>query len=504
MAQRRKEKYKLPVPLPEGKVLDDIDGNQWALGKMIGSGGFGLIYLAFSTNKPNKDARHVIKVEYQENGPLFSELKFYQRAAKREYIKKWIEQRKLDYLGVPLFYGFGLTDFKGRSYRFMVMERLGIDLQQKLSDQNGTFQKSTVLQLGIRVLDILEYIHENEYVHGDIKAANLLLGYTNPFRVYLADYGLSYRYCPNGNHKQYQENPRKGCNGTIEFTSLDAHKGVAPSRRSDVETLGYCMLRWLCGKLPWEANLEDPLAVQTAKANLLDGLPESVLSWAPPGSSCCELAQFLVCVHNLAYDEKPNYQKLKKILNPNAVPLGPLEFSTKAQSVHVYTPTLHKVDSPKFTKKAAIELPAKFPKKACRGTSGTWRKEHEEGQPRALPSRAAAQENLRRRNTYEYSDFQSGMHSLQQTPNYMGFQASHCKPYLDPISRDTIRKPRCPPQYRYTSTSDVGVTELGTPPRLWSSAFPVTLSENMKADVYNYGLTILCLLILVCLALYFL
>ncbi|XP_016818773.1 serine/threonine-protein kinase VRK2 isoform X1 [Cricetulus griseus] len=114
MAPRRKEKYKLPVPLPEGKVLDDMDGNQWILGKMIGSGGFGLIYLAFSTNKPNKDARHVIKVEYQENGPLFSELKFYQRAAKKEYIRKWIEKKKLDYLGVPLFYGFGLTDFKGR------------------------------------------------------------------------------------------------------------------------------------------------------------------------------------------------------------------------------------------------------------------------------------------------------------------------------------------------------------------------------------------------------
>lgn len=32
-------------------------------------------------------------------------------------------------------------------------------------------------------LDVLEYIHENEYVHGDIKAANLLLGYKNPDRV---------------------------------------------------------------------------------------------------------------------------------------------------------------------------------------------------------------------------------------------------------------------------------------------------------------------------------
>ncbi|CAO2640880.1 Serine/threonine-protein kinase VRK2 [Lemmus lemmus] len=488
MAPKRKEKYKLPVPLPEGKVLDDMDGNQWALGKMIGSGGFGLIYLAFPTDKPNKDARHVIKVEYQENGPLFSELKFYQRAAKREYIQKWTTQRKLDYLGVPLFYGFGLTDFKGRSYRFMVMERLGIDLQ-KLSNQNGVFKKSTVLQLGIRVLDILEYIHENEYVHGDIKAANLLLGYTNPDRVYLADYGLSYRYCPNGNHKQYQENPRKGHNGTIEFTSVDAHRGVAPSRRSDVEILGYCMLHWLCGKLPWDKILDDPAAVQTAKTNLLDELPESVLTLAPPGTSCCELAQFLVCVHNLAYDEKPDYQKLKKILNPDGVCLGPLEFSTKAHSVHSLTP-YQQVDSPKVTPKAANDLPEKFPKKVCHGPSAPQRTEHEEQQPSAVLSRAAAPENSRRRNIYEYSDLRSETHSLQQTPSYLGFQPSYWKPYLDCTSRESIRKPRSP-QFGRTFPARRAVSQ-------------VSLSEDTKADVCYYGLTVVCLLVLVCLALYFL
>lgn len=32
-------------------------------------------------------------------------------------------------------------------------------------------------------LDVLEYIHENEYVHADIKAANLMLGYRDPEQV---------------------------------------------------------------------------------------------------------------------------------------------------------------------------------------------------------------------------------------------------------------------------------------------------------------------------------
>lgn len=48
-------------------------------------------------------------------------------------------------------------------------------------------------------------------------------------------------------------------------------------------------------------------------------------------------------VHNLAYDAKPDYQKLKKILNPDGVPLGPLDFSTKAQGVNMQTPIHRKV-----------------------------------------------------------------------------------------------------------------------------------------------------------------
>uniref|UniRef100_A0A8D0HLL2 Serine/threonine-protein kinase VRK2 n=1 Tax=Sphenodon punctatus TaxID=8508 RepID=A0A8D0HLL2_SPHPU len=334
MPPKGRVKSKLPLPLPEGMIMKDTEKREWRLGRMIAEGGFGLIYLASPrVDLPvEDDAVHVIKVEYLENGPLFSELKFYQRAAKQEQIKKWMTVKRIGFLGIPVFWGSGLAEYNGKSYRFMVMERLGVDLQ-RIFDSNGRrFKKETVLQLGARMLDALEYMHENEYVHADIKAANLLLGYTNPHEVYLADYGLSYRYCPDGNHKQYRENPRKGHNGTIEFTSLDAHKGVAPSRRGDLEILGYCMLQWLCGKLPWEPNLKDPGAVQTAKTKLVDELPDSVTRCAPSGSSCSEIARYLTSVCSLAYDEKPKYQVLKEILldgvrSSGTSYNGPLEFS---------------------------------------------------------------------------------------------------------------------------------------------------------------------------------
>ncbi|ELR61503.1 Serine/threonine-protein kinase VRK2 [Bos mutus] len=509
MPPRRKEKYKLPIPLPEGTVLDDMEGKQWVLGKLVGSGGFGLIYLAFPTNKPDKDARHVIKVEYQENGPLFSELKFYQRAAKKDCIKKWIELKKLDYLGIPLFYGSGITEFKGKSYRFMVMERLGIDLQ-KISDQNGTFKKSTVLQLGIRMLDVLEYIHENEYVHGDIKAANLLLGYRNPDRVYLADYGLSYRYCPNGNHKQYQENPKKGHNGTIEFTSLDAHKGVALSRRSDLEILGYCLLRWLCGRLPWERNLQDPVAVQAAKTNLLDELPESVLQWAPSGSSCREIAQYLVCAHNLAYDEKPDYQMLKKILNPSGIPLGPLEFCTKGDSLNTHAPDNQKVDSRKAAAKQAYQVQNTLVGKKGHSDRSAEsrtprRKVQEEEKLTGVRNSETVQESTRRRQKYcESQEFQNDVKSSPHESSCIQFPNSFYEPHQDFTNPDMFNKSSSPSWYTNTSTTGMEVTELDSSTGFWLTVSQFTFSEEMKLDIYYYSFTIIFLLILVCLALYFL
>ncbi|XP_061694036.1 serine/threonine-protein kinase VRK1-like isoform X2 [Syngnathoides biaculeatus] len=264
------------------------------------------------------DTDFVVKVEYLENGPLFSELSFYMRAAKPESIQKWIRSRKLDHLGIPKYWGSGQAEYNGLRYRFMVMERLGTDLQ-KISERNGgRFKKATVLRVGQILVEILEYIHENEYVHADIKASNLMLSHRNPQELYLVDYGLARRYSIDGVQKDYKENPKKGHNGTIEYTSLDAHKGVAPSRRGDIQILGFCLLHWLCGSLPWDNDLKNPVKVMEAKAILMDKLPESVQQLSVSGVSTAEVAALLLYVRSLGFQDKPDYQRLKQILSTGA------------------------------------------------------------------------------------------------------------------------------------------------------------------------------------------
>ncbi|XP_058018631.1 serine/threonine-protein kinase VRK1 isoform X3 [Ahaetulla prasina] len=313
--KRGPRKRKLAEEFPPGEVFTDLLKKKWKLGPVIGKGGFGCLYLADvnSSESVTSDAPYVIKVEPSDNGPLFTELSFYMRAAKPELIKKWISSHKLKYLGVPKYWGSGLHQKNGKSYRFMVMDRLGKDLQKIFEEQGKQFSRKTVLQLGLRILNVLEYIHEHEYVHGDIKASNLLLGHEIPNQVYLVDYGLAFRYSPEGNHKDYKENPKRCHDGTLEFTSIDAHKGAAPSRRGDLEILGYCMICWLSGSLPWEDNLNNPDYVKESKIRYTDNISEFMLKCFNKENKPDEIARYMEKVMALSYTEKPPYQALREI-----------------------------------------------------------------------------------------------------------------------------------------------------------------------------------------------
>ncbi|ELK01193.1 Serine/threonine-protein kinase VRK1 [Pteropus alecto] len=309
-------KRRLAEQFAAGEIITDMSKKEWKLGLPIGQGGFGCIYLADmnSSKSVGSDAPCVVKVEPSDNGPLFTELKFYQRAAKPEQIQKWIRTHKLKYLGVPKYWGSGLHDKNGKSYRFMIMDRFGSDLQKIYEANAKMFSRKTVLQLSLRILDILEYIHEHEYVHGDIKASNLLLSCKNPDQVYLVDYGLAYRYCPEGIHKEYKEDPKRCHDGTIEFTSIDAHNGVAPSRRGDLEILGYCMIQWLSGHLPWEDNLKDPNYVRDSKIRYRENIAGLMDKCFPEKNKPDEIAKYMETVKLLDYVEKPLYQNLRDIL----------------------------------------------------------------------------------------------------------------------------------------------------------------------------------------------
>eukprot|EP00731_Ephydatia_muelleri_P035641 Em0144g11a len=305
---------KMPPPLPSGEVLTDLAKGRWILGTSVGKGGFGEIYLASpeGSSAMLAAAKHVVKIEPHENGPLFTELSVYHRVAKPQSINDWVKKKGLRFLGVPKYIASGSHTHDSMQYRFMVMERYGNDLQKAFEEGGKKFSVKTICYLALRLLEALEYLHESEYVHADIKAANILVGHEAKQEVCLVDYGLAYRYKPEGVHKIYKEDPRRKHDGTIEFTSIDAHKGANPSRRGDLEILGYCMLQWSCGQLPWEGFLDDKDRVAQQKMKYrdeVDGLMTACFGSAPPSPAC--LKDYFQYVYKLGYEEEPDYEMLK-------------------------------------------------------------------------------------------------------------------------------------------------------------------------------------------------
>ncbi|XP_066496805.1 serine/threonine-protein kinase VRK3 isoform X2 [Tiliqua scincoides] len=306
----RKDRRASVGPLPEGQILTDQNNKQWTLVKLLSQSDCGLLYEAKSTfEAPPRKKKYSLKLDAKE-GKLFNEQNFLLRAAKKATVEKWKRQYSVPLLGIPTCIGFGLHC----DYRFVVFSDLGRSLQSILDDNAKKLTEKAALQIGIRLLDALEYLHANEYTHGDVTAENVYVNPADLTEVTLANYCFAFRYFPGGNHVPQREGSRTPHEGTLEFISLDSHKGAAPSRRSDLESLGYCLVKWLCGVLPWSGEQTDPCAVMEKKERYKADIfknPRLSSHWRTVPDA---LKSYLEQVMSLDYDEKPDYEGLRTFL----------------------------------------------------------------------------------------------------------------------------------------------------------------------------------------------
>eukprot|EP00088_Acartia_fossae_P071664 TRINITY_DN9899_c0_g1_i3.p1 TRINITY_DN9899_c0_g1~~TRINITY_DN9899_c0_g1_i3.p1 ORF type:complete len:877 (-),score=247.53 TRINITY_DN9899_c0_g1_i3:669-3185(-) len=347
MNRRSPNGFLLPDPLPKGEILVDSLKQEWVLGKPIGLGGFGELYLAAQkVDSKLSPENYVIKIEPHSNGPLFVEVHFYIRATAKENIDAFKQKQKLKHLGVPQYIGSGTHRHKGKKFRFLVMERFGSDLQRILDhSEGGRFTDKTVCEVGVQVLDALQYIHKQGYVHKDVKAANLLvgLGMVGQHKVHLVDYGLCSRFKTGDIHKQYIHDERWAHEGTLEYTSRDSHIGCT-SRRGDIEVLLYNLIEWWGGSLPWDRDIANPTSVKIAKFRAFKN-PHRFLRHCFRRNGCNYpqiLNKLMHYIINLRFEDEPDYSFLRSLFRQQmktfgCVSNGRLEFRLGVSNLPVET-----------------------------------------------------------------------------------------------------------------------------------------------------------------------
>ncbi|KAJ3198752.1 casein kinase I [Entophlyctis luteolus] len=290
---------------------NNIIGTHYKVGKKIGEGSVGVLYegLNMLNNAPI-----AIKFEPRKSDApqLRDEYKTYRLLAGS--------------VGVPNAYYFGQEGL----HNVLCIDLLGPSLEDMFDLCHRKFSVKTVCMVAKQMITRVKTIHEKNLIYRDIKPDNFLIGRLSrqePFpilqthsathphpasMVYMVDFGMAkqYRDPKTKAHIPYRE--KKSLSGTARYMSVNTHLGREQSRRDDLEALGHVFFYFLRGSLPWQGlkaatNKQKYEKIGETKqttpiAELCEGLPE-------------EFGIYQNYARDLKFDEQPDYEYLKGLLN---------------------------------------------------------------------------------------------------------------------------------------------------------------------------------------------
>ena len=296
--------------------IKDLIANNYVILKLIGAGSFGKIYLSYNLRdnieviikkeiKPsiNEKKTHQLKIESKIYTSLLN-------ISTKQDLTGNIALPQKSVIGIPKFYGMGILN--DNSGYYMITEFLGPNLIElfKFCSMNK-FTLSTVCLLAIQMLNRIEYIHEHGFIHRDIKPENFLIGHKNNSNViHLIDFGLSRRYIMKKNNQHIPYREGRNLIGTARYISINTHLGIEQSRRDDLESIGYVLLLFLKGSLPWQGMKDQGINITDKFRKIMEKklqIPVEILCLNLP----IEMVFYFKYVKSLRFESKPDYDLLR-------------------------------------------------------------------------------------------------------------------------------------------------------------------------------------------------
>lgn len=290
------------------------------MGKQLGEGSFGLVRQAFDSASGRQDI--VVKQSSRGEKSNFD-------------TEAMVLQRLADCPGFPELIGH-FTAPKDVGQEILVMASLHRTLENLRCDPNvgppSRLSPTTIVSIGVQLIDRLQTMHERDFVHMDIKPDNIMIGPGHGNVLYLIDFGLCRHWRVNGAHVPAK---RSMLRGTARYCSVHAHQGLQ-SRRADLEALAYVLIYLAVGALPWQGcgtkgtkkdRYDNTLETKLEPDVLEDFTKERLPDALPLAHALCDMARRCLL---LEFEEEPAYDLLRSSLESS---IGAPTFSgNKAQA----------------------------------------------------------------------------------------------------------------------------------------------------------------------------
>ncbi|VVT48448.1 uncharacterized protein SAPINGB_P001784 [Magnusiomyces paraingens] len=268
-------------------------GKKYRLGRKIGSGSFGDIYLGTNIISGEEVA---IKLE-----------SIRARHPQLEYEAR-VYKALVGGVGIPFVRWYGSEC----DYNALVIDLLGPSLEDLFNFCNRKFSYKTVLLLADQLICRLEFIHAKSFIHRDIKPDNFLMGLNRRGnQVNVIDFGLAKKFRDPRTHIHIPYREHKNLTGTARYASVHTHLGIEQSRRDDIESLTYMLIYFCRGSLPWQG------LKATTKKQKYDRIMEKKMSTSSDVLTRglpVEISLFLNYARSLRFDDLPDYVYLRRLI----------------------------------------------------------------------------------------------------------------------------------------------------------------------------------------------
>ncbi len=208
----------------------------YRLSHLLGTGGFGNVYLARHIHLGNQAAIKILTTKMTED-----EIEHFRDEARTTM--------NLQHPNILQVLDFGMQG----GIVFIIMRYAPNGTLRNRHPRGTRLSPDTIITYVNQVASALQYAHDQRIIHRDVKPENMLLGRND--EVLLSDFGIA-----TIAHDTISQSTQDSI-GTPSYMAPEQVKG-RPSPASDQYALGVTVYEWLCGSPPFEGSSTIDIVVQ--------------------------------------------------------------------------------------------------------------------------------------------------------------------------------------------------------------------------------------------------